>query len=143
VPERAADMGALPAADQWIRLEIPLEKIDAAGKLLDGVGFLHEEGKVAWGRTSLVDADGVETVVWGDTVELSPERLREVKVRVAGLKAGTKVRVLFEDRELTAQDGYFTDDFRGQDLYQRYGGGWGTGYGDAPVALHAYEVPSP
>jgi hypothetical protein len=91
----------------------------------------------------LVDADGKETVVWGDTIELPPEKLAAVKVRVAGLKAGTKVRVLFEDRELTAADGFFADDFRGQDLYQRYGGGWGTGYGDAPVALHVYEVATP
>jgi hypothetical protein len=52
------------------------------------------------------------------------------------------VRVLFEDREVLAGDGFFVDDFRGQDLYQRYGGGLGTGYGDAPVALHLYEVPA-
>ena len=107
------------------------------------VGFLHEEGRVWWSRTTLVDAEGRETVVWGDTVELPPEQLAGVKVRLTGLKAGTKVRVLFEDRELTAADGYFVDDFRGQDLYQRHGGGWGTGYGDAPVALHVYEVPTP
>lgn len=50
------------------------------------------------------------------------------------------VRVLFEDREIIAQEGYFEDDFRGQDLYQRHGGGYGAGYGDAPVALRLYEV---
>jgi hypothetical protein len=143
VPERAADLGALPERGQWVKVEVPLEKVGAAGKLLDGVGFLHADGQVAWGRTLLVDADGAETLVWGDTVELPPEKLAAVKVRVAGLKAGVKVRVLFEDRELTAQDGFFVDDFRGQDLYQRYGGGWGTGYGDAPVALHVYEVAGP
>lgn len=49
------------------------------------------------------------------------------------------MRVLFEDREITAADG-FVDDFRGQDLYQRFGGGPTLGYGDAPVALHVYEV---
>ena len=51
-------------------------------------------------------------------------------------------RVLFEDRELVADDGSFADDFRGIDLYQRFGG-QGTGYGNAPVALHVYEIPSP
>jgi hypothetical protein len=141
VPGGAADLGPPPEAGRWVKLELPLDKVGAAGKLLDGVGFLHDGGTVAWGRTSLVGPDGAETTVWGDSVELPPEALAAVKVRVAGLKAGTKVRVLFEDRELTAQDGFFVDDFRGQDLYQRYGGGWGTGYGDAPVALHAYEVP--
>jgi hypothetical protein len=50
------------------------------------------------------------------------------------------VRVLFEDRELTAATGYFVDDFRGRDLYQRFGGGPALGYGDAPVALHLYEI---
>ena len=54
---------------------------------------------------------------------------------------GTVVRVLFEDRELTAAAGSFTDDFRGADLYERYGGGPTIGYGDTPVALHIYEVP--
>ena len=35
-----------------------------------------------------------------------------------------------------------TDDFRGQDLYERFGGGLkGGGYGDTPVALHIYEIP--
>jgi hypothetical protein len=48
--------------------------------------------------------------------------------------------VLFEDRELTAASGYFVDDFRGRDLYQRFGGGPALRYGDAPVALHVYEV---
>jgi hypothetical protein len=62
----------------------------------------------------------------------------EVHVEVEGLKAGTRVRVLFEDREIVAKDGWFEDDFRGTDLYQRYGGT--TGYGSAPVALHAYEI---
>jgi hypothetical protein len=47
--------------------------------------------------------------------------------------------VLFEDRQIEAEEGYFEDDFRGQDLYQRYGGH--DGYGDTPVALHIYEVP--
>jgi hypothetical protein len=126
-----------------VKLEIPLDKIGAAGNLLDGVAFLHEGGRVWWGRTTLVDGDGVETVVWGDAVELPAEQLARTKISVAGLKAGSKVRVLFEDRELTAADGHFVDDFRGQDLYQRYGGGWGVGYGDAPVALHIYEVTAP
>jgi hypothetical protein len=131
----------LPAAGEWVKLEIALDKLGVADKLLDGVGFLHEGGRVSWGHTILVASDGTEQVVWGDTVELPPDQLAKVKVHVAGLKQGTRVRVLFEDREITAADGYFIDDFRGQDLYQRYGGGPGTGYGDAPVALRLYEVP--
>lgn len=139
VPAAATDLGPLPAAGEWVKLEIPLAKIGATG-LLDGVGFLHEGGRVCWGHTSLVGPDGTETVVWGDTVGPPPEQLEKVRIAVAGLKAGAKVRVLWEDRELTAADGQFIDDFRGRDLYQRFGG---LGYGSEPVALHVYEVASP
>jgi hypothetical protein len=143
IPDTAADMGALPAAGDWVKLEVPLEKIGATEGLLDGVAFLHEAGRVRWGHTLLVAPDGTETLVWGDEVGLPAGQRAKVRVNVAGLKAGTKVRVLFEDRELTAGDGHFVDDFRGQDLYQRFGGGPGTGYGDTPVALHIYEIASP
>jgi len=50
------------------------------------------------------------------------------------------MRVLFEDREVKAAEGFFVDDFRGQDLYQRFGGGPTTCYGDTPVAVHVYEI---
>lgn len=143
VPDRSIDMGQLPATGEWVKLEVPLEKIGAADKPLDGVSFLHEGGRVAWRRTALVGPDGTEAVVWGDSLALPPEQLARTRVHIEGLKAGTKVRVLFEDRELTAADGHFVDDFRGQDLYQRFGGGFGAGYGDAPVALHVYEILSP
>ena len=69
----------------------------------------------------------------------SAEQLAQTRISVAGLKAGTSIRVLFEDRTITAADGHFEDDFRGQDLYQRYGGAGG--YGDTPVSLHVYELP--
>jgi hypothetical protein len=143
LPERAADMGPLPEVGRWVKLEFPIEKVGAADQLLDGVGFLHDGGRVEWGRTTIIGPDGAEGLVWGDALELPPEELAKVKIKVAGLNAGTKVRVLFEDRELTASDGGFTDDFRGQDLYQRFGGGYGRGYGDGPVALHLYELPAP
>jgi hypothetical protein len=140
IPNRAVDMGAAPAAGSWVRLEVELDRIGAAGKLLDGVGFIHSAGQIAWGRTSIIDPAGAEVEVWGDSLELPPDRLARTKISVGGVKAGTRVRVLFEDRELTAADGHFIDDFRGQDLYQRFGGGPRLGYGDAPVALHVYEV---
>ena len=70
------------------------------------------------------------------------KQLEKVKISVSGLKKGTRVRVVFEDRDIMAEDGWFLDDFRGADLYQRYGGER-SGYGNAPVALHIYEVVSP
>jgi hypothetical protein len=68
-----------------------------------------------------------------------PPALEKAKIRVAGLKAGTRVRVLFEDRDVVAEEGFFSDDFHGKDLYQRHGGI--NGYGPEPVALHLYAVP--
>jgi hypothetical protein len=140
VPERAVDMGAPPAPGRWQQLEIPLAKLGAEGKLLDGVGFIHPGGRIRWGRTSIVAPSGDQLDVWSDEIQPSPERLARTKISVDGLKPGTRVRVLFEDRELTAGDGYFVDDFQGRDLYQRFGGGPMAGYGEAPVALHIYEV---
>lgn len=131
--------GDLPAEDGWVNLEMPLP----AGPLIDGVAFLHEGGRVWWGQTSIVTPDGQETLVFGDRIGLPAEQLAQVKINVPGLKAGTKVRVAFEDREIVAADGSFTDDFRGRDLYQRHGGGSSGGYSDTPVALHVYELPAP
>jgi hypothetical protein len=136
-------MGELPKAGKWMRLEVPLEKIGATGVLLDGVGFLHEGGVSQWGRTSLLDADGKEHIVWGDQIGLPAKSLEGVRFAVDGLKAGTKIRVAFEDRELVAGDGQFTDDFRGRDLYERFGGGPYAGYGDTPVALLVCEMRLP
>jgi hypothetical protein len=143
VPAKCPDLGKLPAAGVWVPVEVPLDRVGADGKLLDGVAFLHEGGEVRWGQTSLVTPDGQSHIVWGDSVGPAPESLKEVRIHVAGLKAGTSVRVLFEDRTLKAEDGFFVDDFRGADLYQRYGGGYGVGYGNGPVALHLYEIAGP
>lgn len=140
IPGKTVDMGPPPAAGEWVKLEVPFDKLGATGKLVDGVAFLHDDGRVYWGRTSFLSSDDKETLVWGDSIELPGDALEKVTIRVPGLKAGTKVRVLFEDREITSADGAFTDDFRGFDWYQRHGGGFGAGYGPAPVAVHLYEM---
>ncbi len=136
-------MGDLPGSGEWVRLEVPLERIKASDGLLDGVAFYHDGGRVWWGRTSIAAPDGTEALVFGDSVGLPADKLAKVKISAAGLKKGARVRVLFEDREIVAGDGFFTDDFRGRDLYQRFGGGSFSGYGDDPVALHVYEIPTP
>ena len=141
VPRKAVQIGSSPPAGVWTRLEILLDAIGAEGKLVDGVGFLHPAGRIEWGRTSIVTPGGDELEVWGESIALPPDRLARTKISVQGLRAGRRIRVLFEDRELTAAEGYFVDDFRGRDLYQRFGGGPTLGYGDAPVACHVYEVP--
>jgi hypothetical protein len=139
VPQAFRDTGSVPPAGEWTKLEIALDTLVSAGKTFDGVGFVQRGGRVFWGRSSVVSPDGVETVLWGDSLGESPERLVHVRLAVGGLAAGAKVRVLFEDRSVAAAEGYFEDDFRGEDLYQRYGGA--EGYGDTPVSLHVYEIP--
>ncbi len=139
IPEKVAAMGELPKTGAWIKLEVPLDRIGAVGPLVDGVGCMQKGGRVWWGPTSVV-ADKEETLVLGDSLALPPEQLKETKVRVAGLKAGTKVHVLFEDRELVAEDGFFVDDFRGQDLYQCFGA---PGYGSDPWRCTFTKSPVP
>ncbi len=140
VPERTRSMGALPPPGAWVRLEVPLADLGAQDKLLDGVGFLHEGGRVLWGQTTIEEGPGSQ-VLWGDSLAPTPTELEKTRIEVSGLKAGVRIKVLFEDREIVAAAGYFVDDFRGRDLYQRFGGGPGVGYGNEPVAFHLYEIP--
>jgi len=141
IPATAADCGPLPPTGEWTDLEVPLEKIGAAGKLIDGVAFVHDGGEVNWGHCGLQDEQGADATVWAGRLRREPERLAKTRIQVAGLKADAKIRVLFEDRELTTAAGSYEDDFRGQDLYQRFGAGGS--YGDTPVSLHIYEIPGP
>jgi hypothetical protein len=149
IPSKTTRMGDLPPGGKWVKVEVALDKIAAAGKLIDGVGFLHDGGRAWWADTRLKPpagsrrAGGQDAVLFGAHEDRpAPDRLAKTRIAVAGLKKGAKVRVLFEDREVVAQEGHFVDDFRGVDLYQRYGGER-SGYGNAPVALHVYEVMLP
>jgi hypothetical protein len=85
-----------------------------------------------------------------------------VRVAVPGLKAGARVKPLFESREIVAEEGGFTDDFTGvetygyeghapsgdlfgfildpdRDLVRMMPSGYGYTYG--PTAVHIYEIP--
>ena len=78
-----------------------------------------------------------------------------------GLRAGTQINVLFEQRTITAEDGYFIDDFVGTETYaydayavegdmmgyvkdpdrelpRMMPSGYGYNYG--PTAVHIYEI---
>ena len=141
VMTQSVDRGSLPAAGVWHRIEVPLSEFGITTQLVDGVAFIHnEEARVWWSHTTIVDPEGHTSVLFGDSVEYSPARLAETRISVQGLTEETPIRVLFEDRTLTGSDGFFTDDFQGKDMYQRFGGDFGLGYGAAPVALHIYEI---
>ncbi|NBY03410.1 MAG: hypothetical protein EBQ87_15750 [Planctomycetes bacterium] len=140
LPASAATIGNLPPVGDWVKLEIPLEKISAVDKLVDGVAFAHDGGRVWWANTVIVGPDGKESLVFGDHEDRpDPDSLIKTKLSVEGLKKGTVIKVLFENRTIVADDGFFIDDFSGVDLYQRYGGER-LGYGSAPVALHVYQI---
>ena len=138
IPAATVDMGPLPEGGRWTRLEVPLKRLGALGVPIDGVACAHVGGRVWWGRSSIAVSDGPEWVLMGESLVPPQAKLARTKTTVAGLKAGARVRVLFEDRELEAGEGFFVDDFRGRDLYQRFGGA--SGYGSQPVALHVYEI---
>ena len=131
--------GPSPPAGKWVQIEVPLAKIGAHDKLIDGVVFLHRGGRIRSGRTAIVGPSGDEFEVWGDIADRSPERLARTKIAVRS-QVGDACARGFEGRGPKAADGFFVDDFRGHGLYQRFGSGPTTGYGDTPVAVRVYEI---
>ena len=43
-------MGALPAAGQWVRLEVPASQVGLEGRALTGMAFALYDGKATWDR---------------------------------------------------------------------------------------------
>lgn len=134
-------MGDMPSAGEWHLMTLPLSDLGISTQMVDGVAMIHDEsGTVWWSHTTLEDPQGHSSTLFGNAETHPPHQLENTRLYVEGLTNGTPVRVLFEDRSIIARDGYFEDDFRGEDLYQRFGGDFGLGYGAAPVALHIYEI---
>jgi len=136
------DLGTMPIAGTWHKIEVPLNDIGVTTQLVDGVAFIHDEGGRAWWSHTYItnSSTGESSYFIKDSIELPASELSQTRIAVAGLTEGTTVRVVFEDRTISAENGYFVDDFTGRDLYQRFGGDFGLGYGAAPVALHIYEI---
>lgn len=147
-------IGTLPEKGKWVGLEIPVEKLGLEGKVIDGFGFVSKGDNAWWERTVIVQ-DGKENVLLDGSVGVSPENLKNVKFYVDGLKAGARVKVHFDEREIIAKDGYFEDDLSGEPGYQNlwvgiYGDKFGdTGYyGDGVfynynwgrIAARLYEI---
>lgn len=154
--------GPLPEAGTWHRIEIDAAKFGLVGKLVDGFAFLTQNGGARWDH-SVLERDGkVVRVFCEDSVGVDRNLLAAVRVAVPGLKAGARVKPLFENREIVAEEGGFTDDFTGVDTYGYEGyapsgdlfgfildpdrelvrmmpSGYGYTYG--PTAVHIYEIP--
>jgi len=160
-PAHFHKLGEKPAAGKWVRLELDADKAGLTGKLVDGFAYLTQNGRALWDH-SILERDGKPVRVFcEDSVGIDRALLKSVKVTVPGLKAGTKVRALFEDREIVAADGSFEDNFEGTDTYQEEAGGVegdlvgyvkdpnrelprmmpsGHGYRYGPTAVHIYEI---
>jgi hypothetical protein len=54
------NVGALPTAGQWVRLEVPASAVGLEGKIIEGMAFTLYGGRAAWDKagTSRPDMDG-------------------------------------------------------------------------------------
>lgn len=109
--------GDKPTAGEWVRIEIDAEKYGLVGKLVDGFAYLTQNGRALWDYSALERDGKVVHVFNEDSVGIDRDLLKAVRFNVPGLKKGTKVTALFEGREITAEDGYFTDNMEGVDSY--------------------------
>ena len=149
-------LGALPAPGKWVRLEVPVETLGLDGQVIDGFNFLSKGDNVWWERTLLV-RDAKEITLCDGSVGINPAQLKSVRFNVPGLKAGAKVKVVFDEREIVAKDGYFEDDLTGKPGYQNvwagiygdkigesgyYGDGVFYNYNFGRIAARLYEMPS-
>lgn len=162
-PEHFFNLGAKPPAGRWHRIEMDADKIGLVGKLVDGFAYLCKDGRALWDLSALERDGKVARVFCENTVGIDRALLADVKIQVPGLKKGAQVRVLFEDRTITADDGGFRDNFEGVDTYGHEAGGVigdlfgfvkdpdrelarmipsGYGYSYGPTAVHIYEIPN-
>jgi hypothetical protein len=154
-------LGALPKAGAWHRMEIDADKADLVGKLVDGFAYLTKNGRALWDYSVLERNGKVVRVFCEDSVGIDRTLLSKVRVNVPGLKKGTPVKVLFEDRTIIADDGGFFDNMEGTDTYGYEAGGIagdlfgfvtdedrelprmmpsGYGYSYGPTAVRIYEI---
>ena len=153
-PDQYHKLGEMPNVGTWAKLEVPVETVGLDGLVVDGFGFVSKGAKVWWEQTLLL-RDGGERVLCDGSVGIPPDQLKKVRFNVAGLKAGTKIRVCFEERDIIASDGYFEDDFSGEPGYRNmwvglygdkigetgyYGDGVFYNYNWGKVATRLYEI---
>ncbi|MBI3922324.1 MAG: hypothetical protein HY318_12965 [Armatimonadetes bacterium] len=160
-PEHFRKMGSLPSSGDWYRIEIAAEAIGLAGTLVDGFAYISSNGRALWDFSALERNGKIVRVFCEDTVGIDRSLLGKVRVEVPGLRPGTPIRALFEDRALISDDDGFSDDFVGVDTYGYEAGGVagdmfgyvkdenrdlprmipsGYGYTYGPTQVHIYEI---
>lgn len=160
-PAHFHNQGGLPKPGTWQRIELDADKAGLTGKLIDGFAYLTKNGRALWDYSALERDGKVVRIFCEDTVGIDRSLLPNVRVNVPGLKKGTRIRVLFEDRVIVAGDGNFEDNFVGIDTYGHEDGGVvgdmfgfvkdedrelprmipsGYGYNYGSTAVHIYEI---
>jgi hypothetical protein len=160
-PNHFHSYGQLPPAGSWHRIEIDADRVGLTGKLVDGFAYLTKGGRALWDYSALERDGKVVRLFNEDSVGIDRGQLSSVRIGVPGLKAGTTVRVLFEGREIVADEQGFTDRFVGTDTYgyeSRAPDGdlfgfvrdpdrelarmmpSGVGYNYGPTVVHIYEI---
>lgn len=114
--------GGLPERGRWTRLELSADEMGLVGKQVDGFFFLAKDGQAWWSHSAIARGDR-EIVLCGRSLGLPSEELASVRFAIPWATDGTKVKVLFEERDKVVKDGAFTDDFRGKDTYLSIRGG--------------------
>ncbi len=60
------NLGALPPAGQWVRLEVPARAVGLEGRIVEGMAFTLYSGRAAWDSAGVVvpdmDGDGVADI---------------------------------------------------------------------------------
>ena len=56
-------MGALPAAGQWVRLQIPASQVGLEGKTLQGLAFAAYGGRVTWDAAGKASASALAALM--------------------------------------------------------------------------------
>jgi hypothetical protein len=51
------NMGGLPAAGQWVRLEVPATAVGLEGKIIEGMAFTLYDGRAAWDSAGILNPD--------------------------------------------------------------------------------------
>jgi PKD repeat protein len=54
IPWGGRNMGSLPPAGQWVRLEVPAAFVGLEGRMVSGVAFTLYDGRATWDRTGIV-----------------------------------------------------------------------------------------
>ena len=153
-------LGPLPPTDKWVKLTVPLNQLGLTGRANDGLMFMTSgNGKAWWGSSVFKRPTGNNDLMLDGRIGRAPEALRNCTLRLPGYGSAS-IRVIGENRSLKMQNGQWTDDLAGEDLFGFFGDGYlgdgitygapvdklpealelGYTYDDSPRCVRLYEI---